>query len=114
MAERLGISVATLLRLEKGEPAYLHRNTGTGAAYTLAQALLILGELAKINELLDTATDDIGLMMMNNSLPQRVHAKRITSGSGGLQVREAYSHVGKTASGSGRHRSISTPGGRIG
>ncbi|MGL9750593.1 MAG: hypothetical protein ACR5LC_03170 [Symbiopectobacterium sp.] len=51
---------------------------------TLAQALLILGELAKINELLDTAKDEIGLMMMNNSLPQRVHTKRITSGSGGL------------------------------
>ncbi|WP_440866473.1 helix-turn-helix domain-containing protein [Symbiopectobacterium purcellii] len=76
MAERLGISVATLRRLEKGDPRI--------SMGTLAQSLLILGELEKINGLLDTATDDIGLMMMNDALPQRVRTKRLTSGSGGL------------------------------
>lgn len=76
MAEHLDISVATLRRLEKGDPRI--------SIGTLAQALLILGELAKINGLLDIATDDIGLMMMNDALPQRVRAKRLKSGSGGL------------------------------
>lgn len=76
MAEHLDISVATLRRLEKGDPRI--------AIGTLAQALLILGELAKINTLLDTVTDDIGLMMMNDALPQRVRTKRLKPSSGGL------------------------------
>lgn len=76
MAERIQISVATLRRLEKGDPRI--------SIGTLAQACLVLGELEKINGLLDTATDDIGLMMMNDELPLRVRTKRVKPGSGGL------------------------------
>jgi len=34
--------------------------------------------------LLDTASDDIGLSLMNEQLPQRVRRKRIKSDSGAL------------------------------
>lgn len=76
MAERIQTSVATLRRLERGDPRI--------SLGTVTQAFLVLGELEKINGLLDTATDDIGLMMMNDKLPQRIRTKRIGPKSGGL------------------------------
>jgi len=76
MAERLGISEATVRRMERGD-------TGISIG-TLAQAFYVLGELDKITQLLDTASDDIGLSLMNEQLPQRVRRKRIKSDSGAL------------------------------
>lgn len=76
MAERIQISVATLRRLEHGDPRI--------SLGTVAQAFMVLGELGKINGLLDTAKDDIGLIMMNDELPRRVRTKRVKPGSGGL------------------------------
>ncbi len=76
MAERLQVSVATLRRLEKGDPSI--------RMGTLAQALFVLGELHKIGDLLDTRTDDIGLSLMNEQLPQRVRAKASKPDSGAL------------------------------
>jgi hypothetical protein len=35
----------------------------------------VLGELEKINGLLDTANDEIGLALMNEQLPQRIRSK---------------------------------------
>ena len=51
---------------------------------SIAQAFLVLGELDKINGLLDTAADGIGLTLMNQQLPQRVRKKRVTPESGAL------------------------------
>ena len=76
MAQRIQTSVATLRRLEKGDPRI--------AIGTIAQAFFVLGELDKINALLDTASDDIGLALMNQQLPQRVRTKRVKSDSGAL------------------------------
>ena len=76
MAERLRISEATVRRMERGD-------TGISIG-TLAQAFYVLGELDKITQLLDTASDDIGLSLMNEQLPQRVRRKRIKSDSGAL------------------------------
>jgi DNA-binding XRE family transcriptional regulator len=76
MAERIQTSVATLRRLEKGDPRV--------AIGVIAQAFLVLGELNKISGLLDTSTDEIGLSLMNEQLPQRVRNKKRTVSSGAL------------------------------
>jgi len=76
MAERLRVSEATVRRMERGD-------TGISVG-TLARALFVLGELHKIADLLDTASDDIGLSLMNEQLPQRVRTKRIKPDSGAL------------------------------
>jgi len=76
MAERIQTSVSTLRRLEKGDPRI--------PIGTIAQAFFVLGELNKIAGLLDTASDDIGLTLMNEQLPQRVRAKNRKPPSGAL------------------------------
>ena len=76
LAERIQTSVATLRRMEHGDERI--------AIGTMAQAFLVLGELDKINNLLDTATDSIGLTLMNQQLPQRIRKKRVTPESGAL------------------------------
>ncbi|SEB09249.1 helix-turn-helix domain-containing protein [Paraburkholderia sartisoli] len=77
MAERIQTSVATLRRMEHGDERI--------PIGVIAQACLVLGELDKINNLLDTASDDIGLTLMNQQLPLRVRRKkRVTPESGAL------------------------------
>ena len=76
MAERIGISVASLRRLEKGDPSL--------SWGTIARAVHVLGELEKLNDLLDTASDDNGLVQMDEQLPRRIRRKTPTQGSGAL------------------------------
>jgi len=76
MAERIQTSVATLRRLEKGDP-----RVSVGA---VAQVFFVLGELDKIASLLDTANDDLGLALMNRQVPQRIRSKRGSPPSGAL------------------------------
>ncbi|MDR5836740.1 helix-turn-helix domain-containing protein [Caballeronia sp. LZ034LL] len=76
MAERIQTSVATLRRLEHGDARI--------PIGLIARAFMVLGELDKIDGLLDTASDEIGLTLMNQELPQRVRKKRITPESGAL------------------------------
>ncbi|MFM0318623.1 helix-turn-helix transcriptional regulator [Paraburkholderia nemoris] len=76
LAERIQTSVATLRRMEHGDERI--------SIGTIAQAFLVLGELDKINGLLDTAADGIGLTLMNQQLPQRIRKKRVTPESGAL------------------------------
>ncbi|AQV99046.1 XRE family transcriptional regulator [Cupriavidus necator] len=76
MAERIQTSVATLRRLEKGDPRI--------PIGTIAQAFFVLGDLNKISGMLDTAADDIGLSLMNEQLPQRVRGKNRKPPSGAL------------------------------
>jgi transcriptional regulator with XRE-family HTH domain len=63
-AERMGVSLGTLTRLEKGEPG-----VSLGA---FAMALLALGELRRLDELLDVSRDDTGLLLDVAALPQRI------------------------------------------
>lgn len=74
MAQRVQTSVSTLRRMEKGDPRI--------PIGTIAQAFFVLGELSKIDNLLDTASDEIGLSLMNQNLPQRVRTKRVKPDSG--------------------------------
>jgi DNA-binding XRE family transcriptional regulator len=76
MAERIQTSIATLRRMEKGDPRI--------PIGLIAQAFFVLGEIDKIKSLLDTATDDIGLALMNQQLPQRIRSKSGKSPSGAL------------------------------
>jgi transcriptional regulator with XRE-family HTH domain len=76
MAERIQTSVATLRRLEKGDPRI--------SIGVIAQACMVLGEINKISDLLDTATDEIGLSLMNEQLPQRVRTKKRSVSTGAL------------------------------
>lgn len=63
-AERMGVSLGTLTRLEKGEPG-----VSLGA---FAMALLVLGELRRLDEFLDVSRDDTGLLLDVAALPQRI------------------------------------------
>jgi transcriptional regulator with XRE-family HTH domain len=68
MAERIQTSIATLRRMERGDERI--------AIGTIARALYVLGEVDRIDKLLDT--DDIGLTLMNQDVPKRIRKKRIT------------------------------------
>ena len=68
LAERIGASVNTVRRMEDGYP-------GTALQH-FARALQVFGELDKLEKLLDTAQDSVGLTMMDENLPQRVHNAR--------------------------------------
>lgn len=72
LAERLGTSVSTIRRMEDGHP-------GIAIQY-VARAMQVFGELDRLNNLIDTAKDDIGLVMMDERLPVRVRKPR--SGDG--------------------------------
>lgn len=64
LAERLGTSVMTVRRMENG-------SSGISLQY-LARALHVFGELDKLNHLMDSAQDTVGLVLMNEQLPMRV------------------------------------------
>ena len=68
MAERSGMGLNTLRRLERGDPKV--------ALEYLARVLHVLGESGRLESLLDTATDETGLVMMDEQLPARVRARK--------------------------------------
>ena len=74
LAERIGASVQTIRRMESGHP-------GTALVH-VARSLQVFGELDKLDQLLETAQDTIGLTLMNESLPQRVRKSRRSPESG--------------------------------
>jgi transcriptional regulator with XRE-family HTH domain len=77
LAERSGVSEATLKRLEKGDRRV--------ALESVARALHALGELDRLERLLDSGTDELGLMLMDEQLPKRVRQRK---SSGALWTRE--------------------------
>jgi transcriptional regulator with XRE-family HTH domain len=76
MAERIGVSLATLKRLERGDSRV--------AIAALASTLHILGEFDQLAAILDTARDDIGLMLMDEALPKRIRTRKIKPQTGAL------------------------------
>lgn len=66
-AERVGASESTIMRLEKGD-----EGVGIG---TLAMACLVLGEIDRISEFLDSGSDDTGLLLDREALPKRINRK---------------------------------------
>lgn len=63
-ADRMGVTEKTVQRLEHGQEGV--------SIGTLAMALLVLGELRRIEDLLDVAKDDFGLLSDQERLPQRI------------------------------------------
>jgi len=66
MAERLGISRGTLVKLEKGRPGI--------SIETFLTALMVLDKLDEVVALLEN--DPLGLALMDKSLPKRVRIKK--------------------------------------
>jgi len=80
-AERIGASQSTVTRLEKGDAGV--------SIGTLAMACLVLGEIDRISEFLDPATDDTGLSLDQVALPKRIRTKRITSESSTIKNKQS-------------------------
>ena len=68
LAERAGIARKTLTRLETGD--------GHVSLENLARVLFVLGEIAQLEQLLDTRADHAGLLMMDEQLPERVRPRK--------------------------------------
>ena len=68
MAERLGVSRSTYVRVEKGDP--------TVALGAYAMALFVLGFGAALGDVVDPARDDQGLLLDAQRVPKRVRAKK--------------------------------------
>lgn len=67
MAQRMGASVSTVRRMEKGDPRV--------PIHFYARALELFGELNALAGLMDSGRDDIGLALADQSLPKRVRNK---------------------------------------
>lgn len=75
MAERIGASLSTIRRMEKGDVRV--------PLHFIARAIQLFGELERFANLMDTALDDIGLTIMDQQLPQRIRKKN-KPGTGAL------------------------------
>ena len=73
LAERMGASLSTVRRMEKGD--------GRVPIHFFARALHVFGEIRALEQLLDTASDEIGLTLMDENLPKRVRSKSGLSGA---------------------------------
>ncbi len=76
LAERMGASLSTVRRMEKGDVKV--------PIHFFARALHVFGEIQALERLLDTPNDEIGLMLMDEHLPKRVRSKSGGSSSGAL------------------------------
>lgn len=68
MAERLGIAKSTYLRIEKGDPSV------SMGAY--AMTFFVLGFPGILGEILDPRSDDQGILLDAERLPQRVRTRK--------------------------------------
>lgn len=76
LAERIGASLATVRRLEKGDPRI--------PQHFMARALYVFGELERLNQLLDSGEDVIGLTLADEQLPKRVRTRKALTQAGAL------------------------------
>ena len=67
LAERMGASLSTVRRMEKGDVRV--------PIHFFARALNVFGEVQALEHLLDTPNDEIGLTLMDERLPKRVRSK---------------------------------------
>ncbi len=66
MAQRAGISRATIGKIEKGDPT-----TSIGG---YASVLFVLGMVNRLNDLVDSVHDFVGRKLEDEKLPQRIRA----------------------------------------
>ena len=67
LAERMGASLSTVRRMEKGDIKV--------PIHFFARALHVFGEIRALEHLLDTPNDEIGLTLMDEHLPKRIRSK---------------------------------------
>ncbi|APW45612.1 helix-turn-helix domain-containing protein [Rhodoferax antarcticus] len=75
LAERIGASVSTIRRMEKGDSRV--------PIHFYARVMHLFGVLDGLSKLLDTAKDDIGLTLTDAQLPQRIRARSVKGDSPG-------------------------------
>lgn len=68
LAERAGVGVSTLRRLEAGDPRM--------QLHVLARVLHVFGDIDRLDKLMDAGVDDIGLALMDEQLPKRVRPRK--------------------------------------
>lgn len=68
MAERIGITRATLSRLEAGDPKV--------SMGSYAIALYVLGKMDDLEKIIDRTRDPLGLDLMDEQLPVRIRTRR--------------------------------------
>lgn len=68
VAQRIGASLNTVKRLENGDPHV--------AIHFLARTLYLFGELDRLDKLIDSGEDDIGLILADERLPKRVRKSK--------------------------------------
>lgn len=73
MAARMGVGRSTLHRLEQGDPGV--------SLNTLAMALSALGLVDRLAGLVDPASDELGLMLAEKTLPKRITSRRRNASS---------------------------------
>ena len=76
LAERIGASLNTVKRLEKGDLRV--------PLHFVARTLHLFGEIERLSQLLDTSEDAIGLTLMDAQLPKRIRARKAGSDRGAL------------------------------
>jgi transcriptional regulator with XRE-family HTH domain len=76
LATRIGASVSTVKRMEKGDLRV--------PLHFIARSLHVFGELERLATLLDSANDDIGLTLADDALPKRIRSKVRPASSGAL------------------------------
>lgn len=76
LATRIGASLSTIKRMEKGDMRV--------PLHFIACALHVFGEIERLTSLIDTAKDDIGLTLADAQLPQRVRHKTRHTPTGAL------------------------------
>ncbi|MQV12221.1 helix-turn-helix domain-containing protein [Sinorhizobium meliloti] len=79
-ADRIGISRATLHRLESGDPGI--------ALNTLALALHALGRLDALVDLADPIHDHVTMMQLREGVPKRVNKARKKAGAETVEIVE--------------------------
>jgi len=76
LATRIGASVSTVKRMEKGDMRV--------PLHFIARSLHIFGELDRLVSLLDSANDEIGLTLADEALPKRIRSKSRNPPGGAL------------------------------
>ena len=76
LATRIGASVSTVKRMEKGDMRV--------PLHFIARSLHVFGEIERLATLLDSANDEIGLTLADDALPRRIRSKTRQSSGGAL------------------------------
>jgi transcriptional regulator with XRE-family HTH domain len=73
LAERIGASLNTVKRMEKGDPRV--------PLHFVARTLHVFGDIERLSQLLDSSQDQIGLVLMDEQLPKRIRARKTQGGA---------------------------------